>query len=90
LFVQNWTDKPVVDETGLKGLYNIQTEGWALMRARLPNPDGSQPTGGDAGLNDPDRQTLYQVFAQLGLRMEARRAVIDMYVVEGVEKPTEN
>jgi uncharacterized protein (TIGR03435 family) len=89
-FVQNWTDKPVVDETELKGLYNIQTEGWTPMRIRLPNPDGSQPSGGDAGLYDPDRQSLFQVFEKLGLRMESRRAVIDMYIVEGAEKPTEN
>jgi uncharacterized protein (TIGR03435 family) len=80
----------VVDETGLKDLYNIQTEGWTPMRIRPPNPDGSPPSGGDAGLYDPDRQSLFQVFEKLGLRMESRRAVIDMYVVEGVEKPTEN
>ena len=90
LFVQNWTDKPVVDETGLKGLYNIQTEGWLPMRMRPPNPDGSAPSGGDTGLNEPDRQTLFQVFEQLGLRMESKRAVVDMYVVESVEKPSEN
>ena len=90
LFVQNWSDKPVIDETGLKDLYNIQTEGWTPMRIRPPNPDGSAPSGGDAGLNDPDRQTLFKVFEQLGLRMEAKRAVVDMYVVEAVEKPTGN
>jgi uncharacterized protein (TIGR03435 family) len=90
LFVQNWTDRPVIDKTGLTDLYDIQTEGWAPMLPRPPRPDGAPPTGGDAGLDDPDRQTLAQVFGQLGLRMESQRAVIDMFVVEHLEKPSEN
>lgn len=89
-FVQNWTDKPVVDETGLKDLYNVQTEGWTSMRSRPPSPDGSTPRGPDAGANDSDRQTLFEIFEQLGLRMESKPAVVDTYVVESVGKPTEN
>jgi uncharacterized protein (TIGR03435 family) len=89
LFVQNWTDLPVVDKTGLKDLYNIQTDGWVPMRQRPPAPDGTLQ-GGDAGLYDPDRQTLFDVFTELGLRMESRRAVVDMFVVEHVERPSEN
>jgi uncharacterized protein (TIGR03435 family) len=89
LFVQNWTDRPVVDRTGLTDLYNIQTEGWASMRQRPPRPDGA-PAGGDEGLADPDRQTLPDVFRQLGLRMESQRALVDMFVVEHVERPSVN
>jgi uncharacterized protein (TIGR03435 family) len=36
LFVSNWADRPVVDQTGLDGLFNIQTEGWMQT---LTNPD---------------------------------------------------
>jgi uncharacterized protein (TIGR03435 family) len=90
LYVQNWSDKPVVDNTGLTGLYNIQTEGWQPMRPRMPNPDGSAPNGGDAGINDPDRQTLFDVFRQLGLKMDSQRAVVDMFYVEHVERPIPN
>jgi uncharacterized protein (TIGR03435 family) len=90
LFVQNWTDRPVIDKTGLTDLYDIQTEGWAPMLPRPPRPDGAPLTGGDAGLDDPDRQTLGQVFGQLGLKMESQRAVVDMFVVEHLEKPSEN
>jgi uncharacterized protein (TIGR03435 family) len=89
-FVQNWTDKPLVDETGLTALYNIQTEGWIPMRPRPLGPDGTATTGGDAGVYDPDRQTLFDVFRQLGLKMETRRAAIDMYYVEHIERPTPN
>ncbi len=90
LFVQNWTDRPVIDKTGVTDLYDIQTEGWAPMLPRPPRPDGAPATGGDAGLDDPDRQTLAQVFGQLGLKMESQRAVVDMFVVEHLEKPSEN
>lgn len=90
LFVQNWSDQPVVDKTSLTNLYNIQTDGWAPMRPRPPSPDGQPPQGGDAGLADPDRQTLADLFRQLGLRMESQRAVIDMFFVEHAERPTGN
>jgi uncharacterized protein (TIGR03435 family) len=92
LFVQNWTDLPVLDKTGLTGLYNIQTDGWAPMRPQTPPPDGSDatPQRGDAGLNNPVRQTLSDVMNQLGLRMVSQRAVVDLFVIDHVEHPTEN
>jgi uncharacterized protein (TIGR03435 family) len=89
LFVQNWTDRPVVDKTGLTELYSIQTDGWTPMRQKPLGPEGT-PHGGDAGLNDPDRQTLPAVFRQLDLRMESQRAVVDMFVVEHVDRPIAN
>ena len=33
--ISNWTDRPVVDRTGLKGLYELDTEGWTPMQARV-------------------------------------------------------
>jgi uncharacterized protein (TIGR03435 family) len=80
----------LVDETGLTALYNVQTEGWVPMRPRPLGPDGTATTGGDAGVYDPDRQTLFDVFRQLGLKMETRRAKIEMYFVEHIERPTPN
>ena len=89
LFVQNWTDRPVVDKTGLTDLYTIRTEGWLPMRQRPPSPEGA-PKGREAELNDPDRPTLAKVFEQLGLKMESQRAVVDMFVIEHVERPAAN
>jgi uncharacterized protein (TIGR03435 family) len=89
LFVQNWTDRPMIDKTGLTDLYTINTEGWTPMRQAPPRPDGP-PQGGDAGLNDPDRQTLPGIFKELGLRMESQRAAVDMFFVEHIEPPVAN
>jgi uncharacterized protein (TIGR03435 family) len=89
LFVQNWSDRAVIDKTGLTGLYNIQTEGWAPMRLRPPAADGTIPKR-DGGINDADRQTLFDVFRQLGLTLESQRAPVDMFTVEHVEAPAAN
>jgi len=85
-YVNNFTDRPLLDKTGLTGFYDIQTEGWAPMRV---TPDGA-PQSGDASVNNPDRPTLFNVFEKLGLRMESQKAVIDMYVIDHVERPSEN
>jgi uncharacterized protein (TIGR03435 family) len=81
-YVNNFTDRPLFDQTGLTGFYNIQTEGWAPMRG--------MPQNGDAGVNDSDRPTLFNVFEKLGLRMESQRAVVEMFVIDHVERPNEN
>src|SRR5205814_8464350 len=44
LYVSNWTDLPVVDQTGLRELYTIQTEGWALLADDSSRPVFSQPS----------------------------------------------
>jgi uncharacterized protein (TIGR03435 family) len=87
LAVSNWSDRPVVDRTGLEGLFEINTDGWAPM---VPRPPGASESGGDAGMNDPERPTLYLIFERLGLKLEASKAPVEMFVVEHVEKPTEN
>ncbi len=42
--VSNYTDHPLLDRTGLQGLYDIDTEGWVPMRPRPPRPPGTEPT----------------------------------------------
>jgi uncharacterized protein (TIGR03435 family) len=86
LAVSNWADRPVVDRTGLEGLFQIDTDGWAPM---LPRAAGGNEDETKA-LNDPERPTLYLIFERLGLKMESSKAPVEMFVVEHVEKPTEN
>jgi len=45
-FVENWAGRPVVDKTGLMGLFNIQTTGWRPQETIpiQPRPDGQPPT----------------------------------------------
>ena len=89
LYVANWADRPVVDSTGLKDLYRFETEGWVPMRPAQV-PPGVEPSPEQLAMADPNRPTLFMVFDQLGLKMEPRKAPIEMYTIEHVEKPTEN
>jgi uncharacterized protein (TIGR03435 family) len=89
-FVSNWSDHPVVDKTGLQGLYNIQTTGWQPMRSRPPRPADQEPTDEDRFFADPSTATLFQIFGQLGLSLESQKGPVEMFVIEKAEKPSEN
>jgi uncharacterized protein (TIGR03435 family) len=86
-YVENWTGRPLVDKTGIKGLFRLETKGWLPMQVGPPPAPGAKAEdGGDLA----DVPTLFTVFEQLGLRMESQRDKVDVYVVDHVEKPTEN
>ncbi|MDR3702749.1 MAG: M56 family metallopeptidase [Candidatus Sulfopaludibacter sp.] len=81
-WVENWSDRPLIDRTGLTGLYKMDTDGWVPLRG---------PGGGNEGLDDPVRPTLFTVFErQLGLKLEQTKAPVETFVIERVERPTEN
>ena len=86
--VSNFTDRPLIDRTGLTGLYDIDTDGWVPMRQRPVRPDG--PTAEDIAMADPTRPTLNMIFDKLGLKMESSKAPVELFVIDHVEKPTEN
>jgi uncharacterized protein (TIGR03435 family) len=91
-FVENWTDRPLLNKTGLAGLYAFETDGWLPMRPRVqPNPaPGTTPTPEDLAYADPTTPTIFNIFERLGLRMESQKAPIETYVIEHIERPTEN
>jgi uncharacterized protein (TIGR03435 family) len=80
-YVENWMDRPLLDKTGIQGLYRFETKGW-------------QPTMGpsvDAGSSAvADRPTVFEIFEALGLRMEAQKGVVEVYIIDHIEKPSEN
>jgi bla regulator protein blaR1 len=79
-YVENWTDRPLLDKTGIKGLYRFETKGWLPM-------DASVDSGSSALA---DRPTVFQMFEELGLKMEAQKGVVEVYVIDHIEKPSEN
>jgi len=77
------TGRPVLDKTGLEGRYDL-----TLVLA-------SEPEAGVEGIKRAELEETSALFAyaldQIGLRLEAQRALVDMLVVDHVEKtPTEN
>jgi len=86
-FVESWTDRPLFDKTGIKGLYKIETEPFQPMELGSTAPAaGTKQDGVDLR----DLPTLFTVFERLGLRMESQKGKVDIYVIDHVEKPTEN
>jgi bla regulator protein blaR1 len=72
-------DRPIVDKTGLIGTYNIKL----TYTPNFKRYNGSAP--------DVDDLDVFQaVEKQLGLKLEARKDVVEMLVVDRVEKPSAN
>jgi uncharacterized protein (TIGR03435 family) len=78
-FVEGWTDRPLVDKTGLSGLFKIDTgAGWRDIPEAVP--------GTDLGDDTP----LFPIWDRLGLKLESRRAAVEVYVIDHIERPSEN
>lgn len=76
----NAVDQPVVDQTGLGNKRYDFILKWT--------PDGA-PAAADANLDaPPDIYTAFQ--QQLGLKLESTKAPVDLFVIDHVEKPSEN
>ena len=91
LFVANWTDRPVVDKTGLTGIYDFTVE-WrpdeyqVSMFQEMRVPEG-------LGAPAPDWQgpTLFTALEeQLGLKLDSQKTPVEVLAIERVERPSAN
>jgi uncharacterized protein (TIGR03435 family) len=83
--------KPIVDKTGLTGRYDFTLK-WTPDEAQLAAmPGGPRRPGDDAPPPDASGPTLFTAIQeQLGLKLEAEKAPMDVLVVQHVEHPSEN
>jgi uncharacterized protein (TIGR03435 family) len=73
-------DRPVLDETGLKGKYDFKLA-WSERKRKGP------PTGDSAS----DAPSIFTSLpAMLGLKLDPRRAPVEMLIVDHVERPAAN
>ena len=77
LELQGIKDRPVVDETGLKGRFNFNLK-WAREEAPNDNEDNALPGFFTA------------IQEQTGLKLEPSKGPVDVMVVEKVELPSMN
>ena len=76
--LEHETRRLVIDQTGLKGHYAIELQ-WARdLAGGASDPDTSRPS------------IFTAVQVQLGLRLESARLPVEMFVIDGVERPDEN
>jgi uncharacterized protein (TIGR03435 family) len=81
----NQLGRPVLDRTGLKGLYDIKLE-WTPDGGGPPQIRGTEEPKPDQG--GPSVFTALQ--EQLGLKLDAGKGPVDFFVIDKVGKPTEN
>ena len=84
--VENFTDRPVVDQTGARGLFQIETTGWLPLRLKTAAPGAKAENGADL----ESLPSLFTVFAGLGLRLEPQKAAVEIMVIDHAEKPSAN
>jgi uncharacterized protein (TIGR03435 family) len=93
-----FVDKPVVDMTELKGNYQIALDlsmedlKAAAAKAGVAIPM-MPPAGGAApgAASDPAGPAIFSSIQQLGLKLDSKKAPVDIIVVDSAEKkPTEN
>jgi uncharacterized protein (TIGR03435 family) len=85
--LQNFLDRPVVDQSGLSEKYDFTLTFTldAAQAVRLGGAPTSAPDNPDAA---PDVFAAFQ--QQLGLKLESTKAPVDVMVIDKVEKPSEN
>ncbi len=70
--------RPVVDRTGLTGVYDLE------LKFSGDRVDGALPP-------DPNAPSIFTALPeQLGLKLDAQRETVDVLVVERIERPAEN
>ena len=69
-------EQPIVDKTGLAGLYTMPAINWASIITGLRGPD------------DPTKPPFDDILDKMGLKLETQKAVVDMLLVDHVEPPS--
>jgi uncharacterized protein (TIGR03435 family) len=78
-----YAGRPVVDKTGLKGLYDFQLR-WTPDAALNPNASQTIPA------NPPGQSLFNALEEQLGLKLESGKGPLPVLVIDRVERPSEN
>jgi len=79
-------DRPVIDHTGITGVYNFNLN-WRADEFQFSDIGGVLPRSAD----EADRPDLYTAIQQqLGLRLETMKAQVEVFVVDRVNMPSAN
>jgi uncharacterized protein (TIGR03435 family) len=82
-FFNEISSRPVANETGLKGYYDFVLNGVSQVFPASMNLNGVAP-------QDPAVSIFAALPDQLGLKLEPKKAPVEVLVIEHVEQPSEN
>jgi bla regulator protein blaR1 len=83
--------QPVVDKTGLEGPFDFTLEWSKDGIPATPGPVAPGPAGDDANAPPAQGPSIFTaVQEQLGLKLEPLPGAADLYLIDRVERPTEN
>jgi uncharacterized protein (TIGR03435 family) len=85
-YLSDEAGRPVVDQTGLTGSYEVKLE-WIRDQPQAI-PGVAPPAAAPPDVTGPSLFTAIQ--EQLGLKLEPKKGPIDMLIVDRAEKPSEN
>ena len=86
-FLGDFLDRPLVDETGLTGTFDLDLQ-FSAVRSSLPRE--AVPGGLGVGNVDEVPTVFTAIQEQLGLKLDSKRQITEVFVVERVSQPTEN
>ena len=76
-------DRPVVDRTGLKEFYDFKL-------TFTPDPSGRAGPNGEPLASFEGSNMAQALRERLGLKLENTKDAVQVFVIDGVEKPSEN
>ena len=84
--------RTVLDKTGIKGRVDIKLQWAPEMVSRGTTPFGPVPVGVDPPqASDPSGPSIFTaVQEQLGLKLESTKGPVEVFIIDSVEKPSEN
>jgi uncharacterized protein (TIGR03435 family) len=77
-------DRPVLDKTGLAGVYEI------TVRVELTPESRPLPAAGQVFTGFGYTPSVFGAVQELGLKLESQKGPVEIFVIDRAERPTEN
>jgi uncharacterized protein (TIGR03435 family) len=89
--LSNQLGRPVLDETGLTGVYDLTLSYMPDSGGRGLPPGVAPPGAPDLPPIDPNAPALPTALQeQLGLKLESAKGPVEMIVIDSIDQPTED
>jgi bla regulator protein blaR1 len=86
-----YLQRPAQNKTGLKGLYDIKLQWMPDSTFGVPPGPGGPVGGPELPPVDPAGATIFNALQeQLGLKLDSAKGPVEVLVIDGVQKPSDN